>query len=158
MPEQRPYLSEEEFRLIRDDATDYQAAYGKFNEVLERVYGRALEMALLNFPEVALKLVQHSQQIVELREDFFKKNPDMQQHLPELKEAVAYFEEQEPAAQYKDTLNKAAEAVRQGRVSMPAPIPRAMPTGPTRPDLGSSKDVDESFKGVLDHGKPISGD
>jgi len=155
MSDKRPFLSEEEFDELMHAGG--KRPYEVFNEVLDRVYGRALEASLLKFPEVALKLVQHSAQLVELRKEFFEKNADMQQQLPAFKEALAYYEEKEPAAEYKSTLNKAAEAVRQGRTfGRVDSVERALPTGTTRPNLGAIEDVDESFKGVLDHGKPIS--
>jgi hypothetical protein len=149
----RPYCSEDEFKLIRDNALDHKAAYDKFNEVLDRVFTRGVEAALLGFPEVAISLMRNAGEMTKLRKEFFDENPDMLKKLPLFKEAVAHLEEKEPALQYKDLLEKAAGAVRTSTPGDGFAPPATLPE-PSMGKLGDAEPgIDDAFMGVLKHGK-----
>lgn len=144
---QRPFLSEEEFKQIRE------GDYAKFNEVMDRVFSRAVESSLLGFPEVAVSLMRNSMESQKMREEFFKENPDVIDNLPKFKEALAMVEEKEPALQHKDMLNKAAKLMREGMPTGECTAPMEIP----KPSMGKldsePESVDEAFTGVLKHGK-----
>lgn len=144
----RPFLSEEEFDHLMHAGG--KRPYEVFNEVLDRVYTRALESALLAFPETAISLVRHASSMNNLRKEFFDKNPDVVKNLPAFKEALAHLEEKEPATQYDELLNKAASLMRQGQPVEAYKLPASLPE-PSMGKLGSPEDMslDEAFGEVF---------
>lgn len=148
---ERPFLSEGEFNELMNAGG--KRPYEVFNEVLDRVYTRALESALLSFPEVAVSLVRNATEIDKLRKEFFEAHSEVTSNLPAFKEALAALEEREPALQYKELLEKAAKLTAEGTVSATYKPLTRLPE-PSLGKLGNEDvGIDEAFTGVLKYGK-----
>jgi hypothetical protein len=94
------FLTKEEFEKI--------SSYEVFNEVLSRLFNKAIETAMISTPALAAQLIKRGLAMKQLAAEFFENNPELAAHRSILEKVVMEVDAANPGATYEDILKKAA--------------------------------------------------
>ena len=84
------WLTEEEYHAIADEGVDM------FNEVLHRVFNKAVERALQMVPHVLPSLLKFAADLKNIEDSYTKANPDLVEHKERLKELIGITSSEHP--------------------------------------------------------------
>lgn len=105
------FMTKEEVLRMRD-ANVEEAVY-IVNEILTRVYNKAVEKALTDTPDLMLRLFMSQQAQKEMVIAFYDKNPEFKEHRDIVRAIVQKVESENPGKNYSFILGLSEPMIRQ---------------------------------------------
>jgi hypothetical protein len=126
--------------VARMQSSNLEEAVVIINEILSRVYNRAVEDALRQTPDLMLRLFVSMQAQQETKKDFYDRNPDFKNYLDIVQSVVQKVEAKNPDKSYEFILGLSEPMIRQ-QIVMMADL-KKLP-------LDKPKEVNRDGKGIL---------
>lgn len=104
------FITVEEYEDL--NGSSYHIYVDKLNEILNRVYDKAVEDTLRSIPQVVGSLSKHAVKLNELSKDFYKTNPDLTDHKELVGKTISKIESENPGLAYEEVLKKVLPEVR----------------------------------------------
>jgi len=100
--------------VTEDEWKKVQAAEGRqiVNEILSRLYFKAIESTLRSLPELISRLTEQTATLNALTVKFFETNPEFKNYKELVSATVSEIEEQNPGLSYSDILAKSAISIK----------------------------------------------
>jgi len=100
--------------VTEDEWKKVQAADGRqiVNEILSRLYFKAIESTLRSLPELISRLTEQTATLNALTVKFFEANPEFKNYKELVSATVSEIEEQNPGLSYSDILAKSAISIK----------------------------------------------
>lgn len=107
------FLTEQEFNDL---------SYETVNEVLTRVYNKAIEDTLAALPNYILKILENTARFNKIKAEFLERHKDALKDKEKFIQALDIAEMAMPGASYEDILDKALELTNT-KLSLPESVP-----------------------------------
>jgi len=100
--------------VTEDEWNKIQVAEGRqiVNEILSRLYFKAIESTLRSLPELISRLTEQAATLNTLTVKFFETNPEFKNYKELVSATVSEVEEQNPGLSYSDILAKSAISIK----------------------------------------------
>jgi len=100
--------------VTEDEWNKIQVAEGRqiVNEILSRLYFKAIESTLRSLPELISRLTEQTATLNALTVKFFETNPEFKNYKELVSATVSEIEEQNPGLSYSDILAKSAISIK----------------------------------------------
>lgn len=99
------FISKDEFIQIQSSPDD--KARDVTNEVLERLFNKAVETTLRSLPELISRLIEQQGTLHKITKDFFESNPNFTKYKNLVETTVAEVEAKNPEKDYASILDTA---------------------------------------------------
>lgn len=102
------FVTREEWQQVRESESERP-----INEVLSRLYNKAVEDTLRKLPEVISRMLANTAAIQSMTKAFFEKNKDFEAHKPTVAAVVQEVESANPGLNYDKILELAEPVIRE---------------------------------------------